>query len=636
MDIIGLCGGLALFLYGMSVLGDGLREVSGGRMEKLLEKLTSNRYKACLLGLLVTAVIQSSGATVVMVVGLVNSGIMSLQQSVGVILGANIGTTVTAWILSTTGISGDNIAVQLLKPSNFAPILALIGVVLTMMKKESRRRVGTILVGFSVLMIGMSMMSDAFGPLSSNPRFTGILTMFSDQPLLGLLAGFIVTAIIQSSSASIGILQAMSLGGTMRIGSAIPVLMGENIGSAVTGLISAIGSSRNAKRAAWIQMWYGIIKTTTFMVVFYTLNAFLHFPFMERIATPVNIAVIHSLFNIVAVIVFLPISDLFIRIVEKMFPELPEEREAKALAPKLDERFLTSPSFALAQARTAVNEMADLSMEALKTAMSLLFDFNEEAARKVDRIERSVDAYEDQLDTYLVKVGRRTMSAKDSREDNILLHCINDFERITDHALNIMQAATELNEKGLTFSPRAQEEMRVYGSAVQRILSMAIEAFKTNDMAVANEIEPLEEVIDGLNMEEKRRHIRRLRKGKCTVEAGFILSDIQVDYERIADHCSNIAVALQQTNNDSFDTHEFLEEEKSERTPTFDANVARFEKEFALPVMKKDEEIRLENLAGVISGKGKPADGEAENFVVPVEAAADAKGKKGKKAKKKS
>lgn len=594
LNFITMIGGIALFLYGMQVLGNGLQSVSGGRLEKILEKLTSNKWKGMLLGAGVTAIIQSSGATVVMVVGLVNSGIMDLNQAVGVILGANIGTTITAWILSMTGISSSNILLSMLKPANFSPIVALIGVFLLMFsKKDSRKYIGTIMVGFAVLMIGMTMMSDAFSPLADDPKFTSILTMFSNQPLLGLLAGLAVTAILQSSSASVGILQAISMSGTLTVASAIPVLMGENIGSALTALLGAVGSSRNAKRAAWIQMLYCLVKTTTFMILFYAVNAIVHFPFMSVITNPVMIAVIHSCFNIAAVLVFLPMSDILVKMVKRLIPVSAEEQEEIRRIPILDEHFLTAPSFALEQCRTAANEMAQYSKEALYIAMDMVDEFTEDGAKKVDRLEKTVDEYEDQLDSYLVKLSRQTLTTQDSHELSILLHCINDWERITDHALNIMQAAQQLHLKELTFSARAKEEMQIYGDAVRNIVNMALMVFTNNDLDLARDVEPLEEVIDGVDMEEKRRHIRRLRKGKCTIEAGFILTDITTDYERVADHCSNIAVALLQVNEDGFDTHEYLDRIRDNENPEFEASVHRYEEKYSLGVMKKDDDTAL-------------------------------------------
>lgn len=592
-NFIEMLGGLALFLYGMQVLGEGLKSSASGRMEQLLEKLTNNKWKAALLGAGVTAVIQSSGATVVMVVGLVNSGIMSLEQSVGVTIGANVGTTVTAWLLSLTMISGDNLLVSLIKPENFAPILALIAVALLMVaKKDYVRHAATILVGFSVLMIGMTTMSGAFSGLADDPKFTGIMTAFAEKPAVGLLAGLIVTIILQSSSASIGVLQSMSMSGSLTVGGMLPALMGANIGSAVTGLIGAIGSNRSARRAAWLQMFYCILKAGVFMLIFYPVNALVHFGFMSNPIDPIGIAIIHTLFNVAALLVFLPGSDILVAVVNHFIPVLPEEKSDVKAIPILDEHFFSSPSFALEQAQTATNDMAQYAKEALEISMDLIWNFSEEKAKEVDRLERTVDSYEDQLESYLVKLSQKTMTNRDSHTLSILLHSINDFERITDHALNVQQAAVSLHEKKLGFSARARQEMLIYADAVRSIMNMTVLAFQNSDLGLAKQVEPLEEVIDGLDMEENRRHVRRLRKGKCNIEAGFILSDITTDYERIADHCSNVAVALLQVNEDGFDTHEYLEREERNNSEEFRAEVRKFEEKYRFPALKKDDEIR--------------------------------------------
>ncbi len=608
MDIFGILsmiGGLALFLYGMQVLGDGLKRVSGGRLEEILESLTSNKWKAALLGCGVTAVIQSSSATTVMVVGLVNSGIMKLSQAVGVILGANVGTTVTSWMLSLTGIQSDNVFLQLLKPANFSPIFGIIGIIMIMgAKSEKKRDIGTILIGFAVLMFGMEAMSSAVEPLSGNERFTSILTMFSN-PILGMLAGLILTAIIQSSSASIGILQAISMSGTLTIGSAIPILMGENIGTAITAMLSSVGASRNAKRAALMHLYFCIIKTTFFMILFYAVNAIVHFPFMTQTANPFIIAVIHSVFNLAAVIIMLPISEILVKLAMKTLPITKEESEDSAAQKNiqiLDERFLSSPHFALEQCKTAACDMAQYAKEALYIAMELVDEYSPERAKRVEKLENLVDAYEDQLGTYLVKLSSRNLTTKDSHILSTLLHCIGDFERISDHAINIMEYAREMSDKEQKFSVKAQEELEVYSAAVKNIMNTAVLVFQNDDLELARTVEPLEEVIDGLNMEIKRRHIRRLRKGKCTIELGLTLSDITTCYERVADHCSNIAVCLLQVNEDGFDTHEYLELMKDSDNPQFHAQVARFEEKYQLPHMKKGE---LEEMPTVAQPNGK-------------------------------
>ncbi len=593
MDIYGILaiiGGLVLFLYGITTLGEGLKKVSGGKMEDILQSLTSNKWKGALLGMLVTAVIQSSGATIVMVVGFVNSEIMSLGQAVGVILGANIGTTITAWLLSLTGIQSDNIFLSLLKPANFSPIVGLVGIFLMMFcKKQKQKDVGGILTSFAVLLLGMTAMSQGAAPLADNPEFVGLLTAFSN-PILGLLVGLIVTVILQSSSASIGILQSLSLTGVLPMGSAIPVIMGENIGSAITGIIGAIGATRNAIRASLLQLFYCLIKTGVFMVGFYSLNAFFHFPIMEQTANPVMIAVFHSVFNIIAVLLMLPASDVLVRLVQKALPITEKERavsERKRELQMLDPRFITSTSYAIDQCQKATVRMADYTQEALETAVDLVLHYNEEGAAKVDQLERTVDDYEDQLNSYLSSISGKTFTAKDSHMFTLLMHCIGDFERISDHALNVMQKAREMNEKGEMFSPRAQEELQIFESALKDIMERTVRAFREDNLQIAATVEPLEEVIDGLNMEIKRRHVKRLRKGKCTVETGMALEDIITDYERIADHCNNIAVHLSQRTEDGFDTHEYLEHLEHNARQDFRTNVSLFEAKYRLPGLEE-------------------------------------------------
>ena len=603
MDIFGILamvGGLALFLYGMQVLGDGLKRTSGGRLEEILESLTSNKWKGALLGCVVTAVIQSSSATTVMVVGLVNSGIMKLTQAAGVILGANVGTTVTSWMLSLTGIESSNVFVQLLKPANFSPIVGIIGVIMLMTAKNDKKKdIGTILIGFAVLMFGMETMSSAVEPLAGNEKFTGILTMFSN-PILGMLAGLVLTAVIQSSSASIGILQALSMSGTLTIGSAIPILMGENIGTAITAILSSMGASKNAKRAALMHLYFCILKTSFFMVLFYLIDAIVHFSFMTELANPFIIAMIHSIFNLSAVIIMLPISEVLVKLAMKTIPVTPDELEDVPVEKSiqiLDERFLASPHFALEQCKTAAGDMAEYAREALLLGMGLVTEFHPEQAKRVENLENLVDSYEDQLGTYLVKLSSRNLSTRDSHTLSTLLHCIGDFERICDHAINLVGYAQEMAEKDLHFSAKAEEELKVFTAAVQDIMNRAVTVFKNDDLKLAKSVEPLEEVIDGLNMEIKRRHIRRLRKGKCTIELGLTLSDITTCYERVADHCSNIAVCLLQVNEDGFDTHGYLEMVRDTDNPEFRAEVAEFEHKYELPRMKKDEIDSLPTIA---------------------------------------
>ena len=592
MDIFGvltLFGGLALFLYGMDTMGQGLEKVSGGRLEKILEKLTSNPIKAVLLGAGVTAVIQSSSATTVMVVGFVNSGIMKLSQAVGVIMGANIGTTVTSWILSLTGIESSNFFIQLLKPSSFSPILAVIGIIFMMFsKKERKKDIGTIMIGFAVLMFGMETMSDAVKPLADVPEFTGILTMFSN-PILGLIAGAVLTAVIQSSSASVGILQALCATGAVSYGTALPIIMGQNIGTCVTALLSSIGANKNARRAALVHLYFNLIGTAIFMVVFYAINAFVHFAFLADAATPVGIAVIHSCFNVAATIVLFPFSEGLVPLACMTIPEAAGPAAAAAQEETQDEfglldvRFLDTPAFAVEQCRNMTVRMAKLAKAALFMSVELLDEYDEKKAEAVAALEDRVDHYEDELGTYMVKLGSRHLSKNDSSTISLLLHCIGDFERISDHAMNLMEAAKEKHEKQMEFSKKAQKELSVFTSAVKDILELSIQSFENNDGGTAALVEPLEEVIDDLNTCVKANHIRRLQKGKCTIEQGFVLSDISTNYERVADHCSNIAISVIEIARDGFDTHGYLENLKRENDPKFAAQVELYRQKYALP-----------------------------------------------------
>ena len=585
-SVLTMVGGLALFLYGMQVMGDGLAKVSGGKLERILENLTSSPIKAVLLGAGVTAVIQSSSATTVMVVGFVNSGIMKLNQAVGIIMGANIGTTVTSWILSLSGLQGDNIFVKLCKPSSFSPILAVIGVVfLIFLKDEKKKDIGTIMVGFAVLMFGMETMSDAVKPLANVPEFTGILTAFSN-PILGMIAGAVLTAIIQSSSASVGILQALCVTGAVSYGVAIPIIMGQNIGTCVTALLSSIGASKNAKRAAMVHLYFNIIGTVVFMVIFYSVNAVVGFSFLGTAANAAGIAVVHSLFNVFATLLLLPFSKglekLACLTIRDDAKSLEEEEEKKELQ-LLDARFLEKPAFAMEQSVHVANKMAEESKRTLFTAMDLLWNYTEDGAKKVSELETLVDQYEDELGTYLVKLSRQNLSVHDSHTLSIVLHCIGDFERISDHAINIMEAAQEMHNKKLTFSPKAEEELKVFSRAVQDIVEKAYAVFRDQDEKLAQKVEPLEAVVDDLTQEVKKRHIRRLRNGKCTIELGFILSDITTSLERVADHCSNIAVCVTQVRDDTYDTHGYLNSVKNEDSEIFRGLVLEAEEKYLLP-----------------------------------------------------
>ena len=585
--ILSLIGGLALFLYGMQMMGDGLKKASGGKLEMILEKLTSNKIMAVLLGAGVTAVIQSSSATTVMVVGFVNSDIMPLSRAVGVILGANVGTTVTAWILSLTEITGENLFLQLLKPSSFSPILAIVGVGMLMFsKKEKRRDAATIVLGFAILMFGMDMMSGAVEPLSEMEEFKNVLLMFAN-PVLGMLVGWGLTVIIQSSSASVGILQALSSSGAITNLTAIPLIMGANVGATTTAMLSSIGASRNAKRAALVHFYFNIIKTVVFMALFYSLNGIFHFAFANEPATAVGIAIIHSSFNIVAAIIMTPISSILEKMAYWTLPKTEEEETMKIPAQSdiqiLDSRFLETPGFALEQCKNAAIDMANYAKDGLFMAIDLIDKYDKKKANQVIELEQLVDHYEDELGSYLIKLSSRHLTEKDSQELSVLLHCIGDFERISDHAINIMESAKEMKEKELSFSKKAQEELAIFTRAIKDIVNTSILVFQEEDLKLAMRVEPLEEVIDHLNIEVKKRHIKRLRKGKCTIEMGFILADITTNYERVSDHCSNIALCLLQLNEDNFDTHIYQEAISGADNEEFKNEYKRLSAHYELP-----------------------------------------------------
>ena len=588
MDFFGIltmAGGLAFFLYGMDVMGSGLSRASGGRLEMLLERLTNSRWKAVLLGAGVTAVIQSSSATTVMVVGFVNAGIMKLSSAVGIIMGANVGTTVTSWILSLAGIESNDFWLRLLKPSSFAPVLAALGVIFFLFsKKEKLKNAGMVFIGFAVLMSGMETMSGAVKPLAEVPEFTGILTAFSN-PALGVLAGMVLTAVIQSSSASVGILQALCATGAVSYGAAVPIIMGQNIGTCVTAMISGIGASRNAKRAALIHLYFNLIGTVVFMLVFYGANAIVEFDFMGNSANAAGIAVVHTIFNIFATVVLLPFSAWLEKLACLTIRE--EEKTAaddrKETLQILDARFLATPGLALEQCRAAAADMADCAREAIFLAMSLISGYNEEKAQRVEMLEKKVDDYEDELGSYLVKLSGGDLSAKENRILSLLLHNIGDLERISDHALNIKEAAAELAEKQLCFSNKASEELKVFSQAVRDIVDLSWKALEEEDLEIAGKVEPLEEAIDSLNAAIKKRHIKRLRKGKCTIEMGFILSDITTNYERVADHCSNLAVSLFEVAEEEFGAHGYLDLIRGEDHPEFGEDVERMREKYILP-----------------------------------------------------
>lgn len=589
MDILGwlsMLGGLALFLYGMHLMGEGLSKASGGRLERILEKLTNSPFKAVLVGAGVTAVIQSSSATTVMVVGFVNSGIMKLGQAVGIIMGANIGTTVTSWLLGLAGIDSGSVWISLLKPTSFSPVLAIIGVVLLMFsKKDSHKNAAAILIGFAVLMFGMDTMSDAVKPLREIPEFTSILTRFSN-PVLGMLAGLVLTAVIQSSSASVGILQALCTTGAVSYGAAIPIIMGQNIGTCVTAMISSVGASKNAKRAALVHLYFNVIGTVLFMVVFYAINMFFPFAFMTEAADGFGIAVVHSAFNIAATLVLLPFSKLLVKLAcltVKDDMDMPAElSENDKVLQLLEERFLDTPALAVEQSRNVAETMAKLSQESMQLAMGLLEQYDEEKAARVVELEAVVDKFEDQLGSYLVKVTSNDLSHTDGHTVNNLLHSISDFERISDHARNIKESAEEIYNKGIRFSEEAEAELGTFRRAINDILGVTIQSFVETDMELAEQVEPMEEVIDGLNLEIRKRHINRLREGRCTIELGFVLADICTNFERVSDHCSNIAVCLLQEDSDEQDAHAYISGLKTGDNETFTKRVEQYRMQYRL------------------------------------------------------
>ena len=592
MDIFGLLtmlGGLALFLYGMNTMGDGLAKMAGSRLEQILEKLTSTPIRAVLLGAGVTAVIQSSSATTVMVVGFVNSGIMKLSQAVGIIMGANVGTTITSWILSLSGVQGDSFFIRLLKPSSFSPVLALIGVIfLLFLKDEKKKDIGTILLGFAVLMFGMETMSGAVEPLADVPEFTNLFVAFKN-PLLGMLVGALLTAVIQSSSASVGILQAMCATGAVSFGAAIPIIMGQNIGTCVTAMISGIGASKNAKRTALVHLYFNVIGTAIFMVVFYTLNAFLHFSFLNQAANGAGIALVHSAFNIAATLILLPFSKVLERLAVLTIPdhggETEEAEQKKRLADAgmklLDERFLEHPSFAVAQAKAAANEMAKLVNEALTLAMELNEGYDKKKIKQICDLEERVDAYEDGLGTYLVQLCAKPLTEHDNHVLTTLLKSISDLERMADHAVNLAENAQRRHREDARFSKKATAELAVFTQALRDIIQVTFHAFENADVEEASHVEPLEEVIDDLKEEIRSRHIKRLAKGKCTIELGFALTDLVTNYERIADHCSNIAVAVIQVDEKEHDVHKYLGQIKTE-DPKFAQLYHSYKERYAL------------------------------------------------------
>ncbi|MBR6684058.1 MAG: Na/Pi cotransporter family protein [Firmicutes bacterium] len=568
-EVLKLVGGLALFLYGMDVMGKSLEKQAGGKLQSILAKLTANPLKGFLLGAAVTAIIQSSSATTVMVVGFVNSGIMQLRQAIGIIMGANVGTTVTSWLLSLTGIEGSSIFVQLLKPSSFTPILALIGIIMRMTKKKED--VGTILLGFAVLMFGMDAMSAAVKPLANVPEFTQLLTVFTN-PILGVLMGALLTAIIQSSSASVGILQALSVTGAITYGNALPIIMGQNIGTCVTAMLSSIGANKNARRAAIVHLYFNIIGVVVFLVLFYAINAIVNLPFVTEPIGAMGIAVIHTCFNVLATAVMLP----FTKGLEKLAYLTIRDDHKEQKVELLDERLFTTPGVAVARSNELTQQMAHLAKDTLMKAVSLTAHYDPAVVQEVTQQENQLDSYEDKLGTYLVRLSQRELTPADSRQVSQLLHSISDLERIGDHAANIVYPL----ERQPAFSEAAQGQLDKLYAAIEEILTMTVDAFAHDDARLAKRIEPLEQVVDEMTTTIRNQHIERLKQGKCTIDAGIVLLDILTNMERVADHCSNIASAMIEVRHDALGLHEYLG--NYEESPYYKRTYAEFATKYSL------------------------------------------------------
>ena len=581
-DALTLIGGLCLFLFGMNVMSEGLERRAGGSLKALLGRLTGSKLGGFLTGLAVTAVIQSSSATTVMVVGFVNSGIMTLGQSIGVIMGANIGTTVTAWLLSLGGISGDSLFLKLLKPTSFTPVLALIGTALVMFFKSSKKKdTGTILLGFATLMFGMDTMSDAVAGLADMPAFRELFLLFQN-PVLGVLVGAVLTGIIQSSSASVGILQALSATGQVTYGAAIPIIMGQNIGTCVTALLSSFGTNKNAKRAAVVHLSFNVIGTIVWLSLFGILSAVLKPAIIDASATHFGIAVAHSIFNVLCTALLLPLSSLLEKIACKIVPDGKKEEKAS----ELDERLLSTPTIALAQCERLADKMAVEVVNGFELCLSAMDRYDVSAAEEIRRIENTADHYEDVLGTYLTKLSRHQVSDADSAEISKLLKVIGDFERISDHSVNILESVEELKEKGIEFTASAKAELAVLCGAVSEILMLSRNAFTENNAAAAQDVEALEEVIDELRRALRDSHIVRLKDGACTVEAGFVWSDLLTNLERTSDHCSNVAVCVMDARKNNMDVHASLERMKEDNA-TYKERMMAYREKYRLIAVKE-------------------------------------------------
>ena len=579
--IITLLGGLALFLFGMDVMGKALERQAGGRLQTILAKMSSNVFKGFLLGLGVTAVIQSSSATTVMVVGFVNSGIMTLKQAVGVIMGSNIGTTVTAWILSLSGLQGDSFLIKLFKPSALAPLIGIVGIVMYMGKNEKRRGIGTICLGFMALMTGMDLMSSSMSFLKSEAWFADLMISFTN-PILGILFGAVLTAVIQSSSASVGILQGLCVTGAVTYGAAIPIILGQNIGTCITAIMGAIGANRNARRTAMVHLLFNVVGVTIFVIVFYGLGLFVDWKFLNDAAAAWDIAVIHTCFNIAATAVLMPMNGLLVKLAYLIIPHeyTPQKEEL------LDERLLATPAVAVQRAHEIAGEMAADAAKAMELAMGLTKHFDGAVLEQVTALEDKTDRYEDALNTYLVKLSAMNLSVHDNRILNTLLYTVSDIERMADHAMAVAKAALEMEEKNIEFSSQARGELAVLEQAVLDIVNRTVDAYRSFDLVNAVKIEPQEQVVDALVREVKSRHVRRLRDGLCTVEYGFVLDDLLTACERTADHCSNIAVEMLQVSEGKLEAHEYLNALKAgelHESAAFSERFARYKAQYAFP-----------------------------------------------------
>lgn len=563
-SVFTLLGGLAFFIFGMNQMSQSLEKIAGSRMEAIIDKMTKNRFVGLLMGCVITIAIQSSSAVTVMLVGLVNSGLMNLGNTIGVIMGSNIGTTVTAWIMSLIGLSSENPFVRMLKPESFSPLLAFIGIALMMVAKTQKKKdVGNAFVGFAVLMYGMLLMSGSVAPLADSPQFSKILTAFNN-PLLGILTGLVVTAVIQSSAASVGMLQALSMAGGMTYGMAIPIIMGQNIGTCATAILSSIGVGTNAKRVAVIHLSFNIIGTTIFMIVFYGLHFLVDFAFVDHMIDPAGIALCHSIFNIATTALLLPFAGKLVKLAEKVIKSEPEEQIAF-----LDERLFATPSVAVSECSSMSIEMALMAEDSVSKAIENLHAPSEELGAEIKKMEEKIDVFEDHLGAYLVRLSQSSLSERDNKVTARMLHSIGNFERISDHALNLAESADEINDKRLELSEQAIKELGVLEEAVKEITHIATKAYATADIALAEKVEPLEQVIDMLTETIRMGHIDRLQSGDCTIERGFVLADILNNCERISDHCSNIAVAVLESESEINDPHEYLRQIKTMDNPVF-------------------------------------------------------------------